>query len=370
MYDFDSAEASALLIRIFEWLDTVGIEYCVERNYRGYPETITGDVDLIISELKLIEAARGIKLIAQEMNWFCYQEHIWEKSAYLGFGKAIFPDRFALTIELFAGARWHGIPYIEDAEILKNRNKYGVTWCPRAAHQAGITCIHHLLYNGLVPKKYRNEISVLVDRDLQLFRKTLSLAFGKTFSRRLFQHLVSGNWDALSDKVREMKIILTFRNLLKQPVEMATMLKQGYRAKQRLPEGILLLVYDDDLQVGRDFCQTLLEFANKWHLFLPPVRRIIGDGLTPINRVEIESIHRIVYSGGVAIVNCSRRCQIDWSLKYLPYEVNLDQQCGSVDLYREGLKFADIKTRNSNQYSTNGVAQVWNFVLANRVQND
>ena len=48
--EFDSNDASLLLVKTLEWLDTSEIEYCVERNYQGYPESLTGDLDLVISD--------------------------------------------------------------------------------------------------------------------------------------------------------------------------------------------------------------------------------------------------------------------------------------------------------------------------------
>ena len=364
MSGFESIEASLLLARIFEWLDVAEIEYCVERNYQEYPDNLTGDLDLVVSDIKMMDAVRGIKTITKDMKWFCYQEHIWEKSAYLGFGKSIFPNRFALTVELFAGAMWHGIPYLSAPEILGQRLRYEILWCPRPAHQAIITSIHHLLYNGHVPVKYRNEVSALVRQDSDLFQSALFQAFGRKLAGDIFDHIITEDWDALPAKAREMKVALFLRGLLRQPFKMVSTFKQGYQAKRRLPKGVVLFVFGDGIQRRGVFCQALLEFANRWHLFVPPVRRIIGDGVKQFGRSEIRLVNQIVQSGGVAIVNCKEKMQVGLPLSYLAYRIDLDKYW----ITPNGASFANdaIAINIPNRTLESMAAQVWNFVLADR----
>ena len=60
----DNKEASNLLVSIFNWLDSYSIKYCIERNYDGYPEKITGDIDILVSDVELKEVSEGIKNIS------------------------------------------------------------------------------------------------------------------------------------------------------------------------------------------------------------------------------------------------------------------------------------------------------------------
>ena len=142
----DNDEASTLLIKIFKWFAENNILYCVQRNYEKYPENITGDVDLIVSDQQLRFVFDNIILLARKTGWQCYYDYSWEKTAYIGLFKPIYPSRYTLTIELFAGARWHGLCYLPASLILHCRQKSGSTWKPAPCHQAIMTLIHHLLF--------------------------------------------------------------------------------------------------------------------------------------------------------------------------------------------------------------------------------
>ena len=116
------SKASELLVSIFSYLDNACIPYCVERNYENYPKKLTGDIDLIIGNDQLKNVAKEIIALAFDNGWRCYQKYIWEKTAYIGLSLDCFPERFALTVELFSGARWHGIEFLDSASIV---NKCG-----------------------------------------------------------------------------------------------------------------------------------------------------------------------------------------------------------------------------------------------------
>lgn len=362
----DSSEATVLLVKIFEWLDAASIKYCVERNYQGYPETLTGDLDLVVSDNSVIEVARGLATIANGMGWFLYQDHIWEKSAYLGFGKSVFPNRFALTVELFAGARWHGLPYLPALEVLERRLKCGVTWRPCSAHQAVITSIHHLLYNGQVPEKYRSEVFTLVSEDCELFQSTLSEAFGHKLAGNILASIISADWDALTSKVWEMKVMLLRRVFWKQPVTTATTLCGGYRAKRRLPEGVALIVQADTALLGNKFCEELLELAERWHIFVPPKRKIIRVGGWMITRLDHKTISRVVRSGGVAVVNYSSGSKLDLSMHYPVYRISLNDKLCVVTSSGFGWEDNVVEILNPNRNFGRTAAQVWNIVLVDR----
>ncbi len=366
MIEFDSGEASLFLAGIFEWLDGSSIKYCVERNYQGYPERLTGDLDLIVSDHQVEKASEGIITVARGMDWFCYQDHIWEKSGYLGFCKSIFPKRFALTVELFAGARWHGLPYLPAVEVLEQRLRSGITWRPRPSHQAVITSVHHLLYNRHVPEKYRNEIHDLVTEDSESFHSVLSHSLGRKLATSIMNNITAAEWDALVANVQAMKLSLMQRKLLMDPVTTLMTTYMGYRAKRRLPEGVVLLVHDEETSRRNKVCSSLLELADRWHLFVPPVRKIIGDGMVKLDGPILDMVSQILQSGGVAILNCSKRIDILLSLTFPVYRITLrdkqwELQPDKADSANEGVLINGVI--ESEEIA---VAQIWNCVLADR----
>ncbi len=366
MIEFDGGEASLFLAAIFEWLDNENIKYCVERNYQGYPERLTGDLDLVVSDHQVEKASGGITTVAKRMDWFCYQDHIWKKSAYLGFGKSIFPKRFALTVELFAGARWHGLSYLPAEEVLEQRLRSGITWRPRPSHQAVITSVHHLLYNGHVPEKYRSEIHDLVAEDSESFHSVLSHSFGRKLAAGILSNIVATEWDTLAGYVQAMKFSLMQRNLLMNPVTMLLTTYMGYKAKRCLPEGVILLVYAKEADLREEFCSSLLELADRWHLFVPPVRKVIGGGVDSLDSSMLDMISRIMQSGGVAILKCNEKVDVSLPLTFPIYSINLHNNqwmmsSDKMNLSNEGVSHSG--TIDSVEIS---VAQIWDSVLADR----
>lgn len=328
MKQLDNSAASCLLEKIFIWLDSAGIKYCVERNYHGYPQKITGDVDLILLDNQLPDAAQGVMDIGLENGWSCYQAHIWEKSAYLGFIKGIYPQRFALTIELFAGARWHGFPYLSANQVVDERLKCGVTWSPRPAHQAIITSIHHLLYNGHIPVKYRQEICELCNKEKALFHVTLAEAFSDRLAKDISNSILSQAWEEL--KPRKLRLNLIRKALFKDPFEMARVLKQGVVAKRGIPDGVALVVHSGDPSSRRLLCENLLVVADNWHLFVPPFRHIFPDPKNTTTKQINQSAIQILNNGGVVIVNCVKEGSYLSALAFPYYDVTLEENYGLI----------------------------------------
>ena len=364
--EFNNADASQLLLRVFEWLDAAGIKYCVERNYHGYPDNLTGDLDLVVSDYQIIEVARGITAVSGEMDWFCYQEHVWEKSAYLGLGKSVFPNRFALTIELFAGARWHGLPYLLASEILEKRLKTGITWRPSPAHQAIITSIHHLLYNECVPKKYRDEILVLFNEEPDLFKISLRSPLGSKLADQIAALISAADWATLENKAQKMKAALVTRKLIFEPLRTIKILWEGFGAKRNLPEGAFLIVSSDTDLLASNLCQALLKLADDWHLFVPPTRKVIYINENIAGKFK-EAV-RITQQGGVAIVNFKGAFGTNLLLQYPYYGIHLNtDQCKVVS---SGVGWTDnnIRINKPLENLDSTTAQIWDFVLADRAK--
>ena len=113
--DFNSSEypVNQFLKAILEGLNNVNIEYCVERNYEGYPLQITGDVDLLVRAEDLVRAVKETCRIAKKQNWKPYIKYETRQLAHVGFYSSIYPDRFVLVIEFFTGGLWRGFHFLK-----------------------------------------------------------------------------------------------------------------------------------------------------------------------------------------------------------------------------------------------------------------
>lgn len=359
-------EASSLLQSVFKFLDSAEIEYCVERNYEGYPDRLTGDVDLVVGDADLIRAASGIIGVAAKVGWKCYQHHVWGKTAYIGLASDVFPNRFALTIELFAGARWHGLPFLDAMAILRERSRHGVTWKPRPAHQVIITSIHHLLYNNHVPKKYRARISELVKTDANEVEIGLSKAFGKSLAAKIKDELLASRWIAFDSKFsRRLKYALLFRALITNPIVFFRITSMGLLANSRRPAGVILYVNSPNRLYSKRLCSSLLYICDKWHIFAPPLRYIIDDQV-PAGK-DLNLLKKTTISGGVAII--ATRVLMEKAVAAVSspiYEIESEQNRILVRCSEK--QIANYEELNSKSSSTieQQAYQILNDILAHR----
>lgn len=96
-----------LLAAVLERLDAEGVSYLVMRNHQGYPEKVTGDVDLVVCKSDLARGREIIVACARAAGWEVFLEARRPYLAYIGLSSARLPERFALVIELFAGGTWY-----------------------------------------------------------------------------------------------------------------------------------------------------------------------------------------------------------------------------------------------------------------------
>ena len=294
------SKASDLLTLICLHLDNIQVPYCVERNYQGYPKVLTGDIDLVFGDVSIPSVSYEIIQIALANGWKCYQKHIWDKTAYIGLSSNCFPERFTLTIELFSGARWHGISFLDEKSIVKKRLRHSITWRPDPAHQIIITVIHHLLYNGNVPTKYRQEILELIDPNYKNVEDSLTFYFGKKNSKKIALSISKNRWDLLNNKFAfKLKLNLFFRSLIFRPFSSLLDITKGLFSFYRKPFGIGIFIDISNKQTKNNFMNSILFIMTKWHIFKPPIRTIISKDLP--KKIAKQKMQKAFKSGGVSI---------------------------------------------------------------------
>ena len=316
--------ASQFLSEIFDWFDKNKIHYCVQRNYQGYPEKITGDVDFVVPDGQLFASIDSIMNAALHTGWHCYLQNAWEKTAYLGFYQPVYPDRFTLTIEIFAGARWHGVPYLSSEEILSRRMRHGCTWRPHPVDQAIITVMHHLLYNYRVPIKYRQEVLFLIKDDVALFRQTLANSIGQKLALKIVTDIVEQKWDALANRVRTYQVALLVY-ALRHPISLISTLLGGFAAKKKAQVGALLVVEGTGGGFQNALCDELLNLADKWHIFIPPIRKIFLYPDEGMIDSQDEKVSRILRGGGVVIINGREKIERHLHNEYPSYLIKCNE---------------------------------------------
>lgn len=367
------SHASILLAEILKYLTDNNIDYCIERNYGGYPEKLTGDVDLIVAEGTISHVIDLMIIKSSELGWHCYHKYAWGKTAFVGLSKNLFPDRYTLTFELFAGARWHGVTFLESKFILSQKEKIDDIYKPNKAHEAIITCIHHLLYNSKVPEKYRTDIYKNAISDVGKFQMDLGRAIGTTHAAKVSKLIVSENWSGLESIANTTKVKLILYSVIRQPIATFRSIIAGIFANLRRAPGIVIILNSESK--GHDqlaqISHRLIEIATKWHIFSPPFRKVFN--LDTLTMKDISEISKITKRGGVSILHSnSQYCQKDL-LSKLPDDI----MC-QIDLDNQTLVLNSIyrNLKKSMSYSVPEFEHdlghlIWNSILDNlRITNE
>ena len=373
-----STSASALLRTIFQRFEEVGHSYCAMRNYRGYPDKLTGDIDLVVAPDEIPAAVSTVRRAAMEHDWACYVLDIVPYAAHIGLYKPVYPERYALVIELSAGGGWRGMSYLPASHILNQRVRYGITWRPASSHEAILTLVHHLLYNKCVYAKYRREIRALVLDDEQSFLDQLATPCGNRLARLTLKSVLNDDWEALEQRAWSYRWNLIMRSLLRNPFRFTTALFRAYGGFRSKPEGMVFVVSSDDQERCVQICEALLGLAKKWHLFLPPVRKIIylkSSSSKEMTRTG-KLVHQVMSHGGVAIIACAPGVVPQFELSYYPYVVSCDRDghLSFMPLQREHIKrerawSTDSPTIPITADSPQSAAyQIWNLALADRTR--
>ena len=313
-----SLDVSVFLKRIFSEYDNKGIAYCVERNYQNYPEIITGDIDLVVSSSDF-EMAIEISLeTAFLCGWKNFVNYKTQQSVHLGFCGDNYPNRYVLVIEFFNGGTWRGLSFLTPKQILNERVRYNDVWRPNSAHEAIITLVHHLLYNGKVFDKYRDNIYNLALRNKEKFKSELGRRFGRRIADEMTYYVDNRKWQDLERLSMKLRINLVIRSLLFTCFSTLKSVLDLFTAGNKKPSGVLINVLDEKDSLD-DLLNEILSLADKWHIFIPPNRRLFA--LSEKNqRLVSRSVVRTLRSGGVAVVKYSRKS--DYRRLFLGHEVS------------------------------------------------
>lgn len=357
--NYNKYSVTNFLSAVLIGLDNENISYCVERNYEEYPHYITGDVDLLVGEEEMSRAVKTTCDIAKIRGWKPYIIYETRQASHLGFYSNKFPDRFVLVIEFFAGGVWRGFSFIDSQRVIKNREKYGSTWKPNSSHEAMITLIHHLLYNSKVFEKYKDNIDNLYNLDSEMFSKEVAYVFGKKIGYKMGNNIANFNWENLEKMSSTLRRNLIWRSFLHSFKKTITSLYYLYVGIKQKPDGILIKVLDKNNNLI-SFLESIIQIADKWHIFIPPNRRIIK--LTDSNDShKYKVINKIISSGGVAILiynSVNDFNKFDKNIKRLNTRMSILEKNSKIMITYESENYI-IKEDNPELMAY----MFWNFIL-------
>ena len=361
IFNYHEHSVNSFLKHVLDGLDKAKISYCVERNYQDYPNSITGDLDVLVSSEDLNAAVLETYHVAEEQNWKPYISHKTSQSAHIGFYTDLYPQRFVLVVEFFVGGSWRGFSFLDAKRVLKYRQKHGHYWKPQPCHEAMITLIHHLLYNKKVYDKYKDSIYNLYVSDSSMFKKELALVYGARVANLVSENIAIRNWSGLELISADLRKVLVFRSFIfsfRKTLYDLIILYFKIRSK---PNGLLIIVQDED-NILLDLSEAIIDLAARWHIFIPPNKIILRwDKSLEINMVKV--VKKVISSGGIAIVTCNSFRDLQSSkrgAKYMKPGVLLFGATRGVNLVIES-KCHEIEFNTPKSMANS----FWNIVLQN-----
>jgi len=287
----------------FQALNDCGVDYCVQRNYQGYPQQLTGDIDLVVRQSDLKLAVDILKSACSSEGWTEYFTVLRSYAAHLGLCSDRDNERMVLVWELFPGGPWRPVYYLSAEQVLASRRQFGEFWIPRPEHELIVTVVHHLLWNRCVPEKYRQRAQELISMAPTEFDHALEPAVGLQLAHRVRHEIEVGNWKAVEASARPLLMSLNLRALLRNPISYTAGWHETIKRASKTPAGVGIVLRGHNPDLQHRVAKALLVVADRWHVFLP-TKRIVNeiDNVGDISTAVLKQHRLAIRRGGVSIL--------------------------------------------------------------------
>ena len=291
------SHGSYLLDSVIEEFKTKNIQYAIARNYFGYPDRITGDVDIIVEPCNNSNCLQITRAIALSQGWKPYIYYMSRQSSHIGLVYESEKDRFVLVFEYFSGGVWKGVKYLPAIKILSNSSQYKKYRIPSSSHEAILTLLHHLLYSGKVYDKYRESIINNIHKSRLEFRENLIFVVGRKHAKIMEGYLLERDWERIEKYGAVIRKSVLLRYLPRHPLRFLTDVTCGQIDLLKKPYGIVINIYSYSKKTSNQFADQLIGLAMRWHIFIPPHKIKLTKNDTNYKK----KAKTVVKNGGIVI---------------------------------------------------------------------
>ena len=282
------------LASFFRELEARDVRYCVPRNFENLPETILGDVDVLVRPGQLRRAEAALECTAPghfvlrrvERNGHVL---LWIGSA-TELRNAAREERAAevLEIDLVTQLQWKGIAYQDTISVLSAARTENGIWVASEADKAAHILCHAILDKNLIKPAYRAAIAEVVgERGEQAFAPLLPFV-GPEMVKVLHAAFASGGDAALLALRRDLIRSLLVSRPTAATGWLAYTAARGLRIARAIasPPGVLIATAGPD-GVGKSTLlantRTVLESTFDpvrdqymgWREFILPTKRVL-----------------------------------------------------------------------------------------------
>jgi hypothetical protein len=222
---------SEFLPALFRALSEECVQFCVLRNYEGFPIYNSGrDIDFLIRASDLPLAIRALKSI-QGIRVVGYSERSYVASVFLE-GISSAAQSRALQVDFDLSLTWKGLVYLPTDAVLREAIAHpagnSTFLAPSAVHEAIISLLTSLIIGGSVKEKYFPQVQRTFLCERSAVVAALSPQFGAETSIRLVDAVIGGDRKEVHGCVRALRASLVLRNILRRPLHSAAAVVRHY----------------------------------------------------------------------------------------------------------------------------------------------
>jgi hypothetical protein len=276
------------MVRLFQ---ASGTDYYITRNYEGYPDEFTGDIDIHVDLSKFRAYLGDLERIFDDHDWRIFRktQRPWILAYQLINHHA--PDgRPVMVVEFFNGFHWRCFEYLEMPRLEIHREWHkNISVLPETLGYL-LAFTHYALWCGFVPRKYHARVCDFARSEGAAATLESLMPWGSGLLEKTLQNYVAcsdDDWSRLSDVPEEVfRIGGETRALLKK-----LLVRSAFKARPaRMTFEVFRMAYlrltDVLTMKGRlflirggsgDEAQALLFTLKKFHLFKNHAGRTVSS---------------------------------------------------------------------------------------------
>lgn len=315
----DSTAASELLRGLIALLGEARTRYLFTRNFEGYPETLTGDVDVFTGRAEFEGIRARFETLVRRQGWGVFRAL---RRPWLASYQLVKPDlpataRRILVVEFFFGFTWRGLEYLDLAEVWARRILHRGFPATDRLDSALTTVLHYFFWSGYVPRKYVPLVAACLEAgQREEMRRRLLRGFPPPLANRLlaeFTGLVALPEEGWQTRLNVFAQIHVFPGDLRRACRRHLL----RRALRKSPWGLARLVFGLAAGAAGDVCRLggtvlilsggnseeqaveILREAKAFHLYKNSASQVCA--LNDL-RVARRAVWRTLWEGGLAIL--------------------------------------------------------------------
>ncbi len=210
----EQEEISQFITAAFRAWEKAGIDFLVLRNYEGLPQTVSNDIDVLVSPGQARKAEEILRAAAPEAGFRLHNRAEYSTLA-LYFSSASGAEAH---IDIFQGLQWRAFDFLNCDRFLAKKIGKGLFSIPHPAHEAVTSLLVTMIYDCHIKEKYKASITAGFKVDPEEARALLAETYGEKHANFVVQAGAAERWEELRLTTASLRRSLIARQLLQQVV--------------------------------------------------------------------------------------------------------------------------------------------------------